>query len=103
MFIRLFVFFARQRAASWQLAILLRRGSIFDMDVSDVSSRTMWMWEYLEDYRIKNRRHSKGEGKGSKKGQASHDPTRLSRSRDRHHRLAFPRLQPTTPVTDDTP
>ena len=70
MFIRPFVFFARQRpdeldgvcslyeAASWELAILLRGGSTFDIAVSDVSSRTMWMREYLEDYRINNRRYS---------------------------------------------
>ena len=60
-------------AASWELAILLRSGSTSDIAVSDVSSRTMWMREYLEDYRINNRRYSKGEGKGAKKGLLHHD------------------------------
>ena len=106
MFIRPSVFFARQRpdeldgvrslyeAASWELAILLMGVSTFDIAVSDVSSRTMWMREYLEDYRINNRRYSKGEGKGAKKGQSHHDRTRLSSSRERHQRRAFPRSSP---------
>ena len=109
MFIRPFVFFARQRpdeldgvrssyeAASWELAILLRCGSTFDTAVRDVSSRTMWMREYLEDYRISNRRYSKGEGKGAKKGQSHHDRTRWSSSRERHQRRAFPRSSPRRP------
>ena len=106
MFIRPSVFFARQRpdeldgvrslykAASWELATLFRCVSTFDIAVSDVSSRTMWMREYLEDYRINNRRHSKGEGKGALKGQSHHDRTRLSSSRERHQRRAFTRSRP---------
>ena len=109
MFIRPSVFFARQRpdeldgvrffffffeAASWEFAILLRSVSTFDIVVSDVSSRTMWMRKYLEDYRINNRRYSKGEGKGAKKGQSHHDRTLLSNSRERHQRRAFPRSSP---------
>ena len=106
MFFRPSVFFARQRpdeldgvrslyeAASWELAILFRCVSTFDIAVSDVSSRTMWMREYLEDYRINNRRYSKGEGKGAKKGQSHHDRARLSSSRERHQRRAFPRSSP---------
>ena len=63
-------------SASWEPAALPRGGSTFDVAVSDVSSQTMWTREYLKDYCINSRRHSKGEGKSSKKGQSYHDARR---------------------------
>ena len=63
-----FVRFVRQRtqdlsgikslyaAASWELCLLMRAGETFDTAVNDVMTRTHWLREYLDDFKLESRK-----------------------------------------------
>ena len=65
-----FVRFVRQRpkdlsgikslyaAASWELCLLVPAGQTFDDAVNDVMTRTHWLREYLDDFKLESRKDS---------------------------------------------
>ena len=89
-------------AASWELCLLMRAGETFDIAVNDVMTRTHWLREYLDDFKLESRKDagtrydednvepegrpakSKGKGKFDGKFDRTFGPRkRLTRSRSR--------------------